>query len=125
MPVDFEVPIVTWDFGHSEDIVTAIGAQRRCPKLEVFICENGGAAAFHALEKALSEKGGPCEGGVESAQPASNDFVRTCRLRLARGRISVTIGQARDNFGFAGGADAWVRPPLAEPGWDRGLDFST
>ena len=79
MPADFEVPIVIVGFGHSEDIVkclTAVGAQRNCPKFEVFICENGGAAAFDALEKALSEKGGPCEAGVESVEPASTDFVR-------------------------------------------------
>ena len=65
MPADFEVPIVIVGFGHSEDIVkclTAVGAQRDCPKFEVFICENGGAAAFDALEKALSEKGGPMRG---------------------------------------------------------------
>ena len=72
MPADFDIPIVIVGFGHSEDIVkclTAVGAQRRCPKFEVFICENGGAAAFDALEEALSEKGGPCEGGAESVEP--------------------------------------------------------
>ena len=76
--------------------------QRNCPKFEVFICENGGAAAFDALEKALSEKGAPCEGDVESVGPPSNDFVRARRLRLAGGGVPVTIGQASDNLGFAG-----------------------
>ncbi len=120
MAADFEVPIVIVGFGHSEDIVeclTAVGAQRNCPKFEVFICENGGAAAFDALEKALSEKGGPCKAGVESIEPASSDFVRARRLRLAAGLIPVTIGQARENLGFAGGTNAWMRPLLAEPGW--------
>ena len=120
MPAEFEVPIVIVGFGHSEDIVkclAAVGAQRNCPKFEVFICENGGANAFDALEKALSEKGGPCEGGVETVEPASHDFVRARRLRLAEGRTAVTVGQARDNLGFAGGTNAWVRPLLAEPGW--------
>jgi N-acetylglucosaminyl-diphospho-decaprenol L-rhamnosyltransferase len=120
MSVDFEVPIVIVGFGHSEDLaecLAAVGAQRHCPKFEVFICENGGGAAFDALIEALSKEGGPCEGGVESVEPASNDFVRARRLRLAGGRILVTIGQAKDNLGFAGGTNAWVRPLLAEPGW--------
>ena len=33
------------------------------------------------------------------------------------GGVPVTIGQARDNLGFAGGTNAWMRPLLAEPGW--------
>jgi hypothetical protein len=120
MLTDSEVPIIIVGFGHSEDILeclSGIGTQRRCPKFEVFICENGGPTAFDALEKALSEESGPCQGGVESLEPASNDFVRVRRLRLARGQTPITIGQARENFGFAGGANAWVRPLLAEPGW--------
>jgi N-acetylglucosaminyl-diphospho-decaprenol L-rhamnosyltransferase len=119
MPADFDIPIVIVGFGHSEDIVkclTAVNAQRRCPKFEVFLCENGGAAAFDALEEALSQKGGPCEGGAQSVEPTSNDFVRARRLRLAGG-AHVTIGQARDNLGFAGGTNAWVRPLLAQPSW--------
>ncbi len=120
MMADFEVPIVIVAFGHPEDVAKCLGAldlQRRCPKFEVFICENGGPAAFEALVKALSEKGGACEGSVEAAEPASNDFARACRLRLAGSRTPVTIGQARDNSGFAGGTNAWARPLLAEPGW--------
>jgi N-acetylglucosaminyl-diphospho-decaprenol L-rhamnosyltransferase len=120
MSAEFEVPIVIVGFGHSEDIVEClrgVGSQRRCPTFEVFICENGGRAAFDALEKALSQEGGPCEGSVESLQPASNDFVRARRLRLAGKGTLVTIGQARENLGFAGGTNAWVRPLLAKPGW--------
>ena len=120
MLADLEVPIVIVGFGHSDDIIKCLGAvakQRDCPKFGVFICENGGPAAFDALVKALSEKGGPCEGAVEHADPVSNDFVRAHRLRLAGAQTPVVIGQARDNFGFAGGTNAWVRPLLAEPGW--------
>jgi GT2 family glycosyltransferase len=119
MLADFEVPIVIVGFGHSEDIVEclkAVATQRNCPKFAVFICENGGPAAFDALETALSEKGGPCEGVVETVEPASTGFLRASRLRLAGG-APVTIGQASDNLGFAGGTNAWVRPLLAEPGW--------
>jgi N-acetylglucosaminyl-diphospho-decaprenol L-rhamnosyltransferase len=120
MAAEFEVPIVIVGFGHSEDVVEclkALATQRNCPKFEVFICENGGAAAFDALEEALSAKGAPCEGGVESVEPPPGDFVRARRLRLAGGLAAVTIGQASENLGFAGGTNAWVRPLLAEPAW--------
>jgi N-acetylglucosaminyl-diphospho-decaprenol L-rhamnosyltransferase len=120
MLADVEVPIIIVGFGHSDDIVkclSAIALQRRCPRFAVFICENGGPAAFDALEKALSEKGGPCEGEVEPMEPASDDFTRARRLGLAGTQAPVIIGQALDNSGFAGGTNAWLRPLLAEPGW--------
>lgn len=120
MPAGFEVAIIIVGFGHSDDIVkclNAIATQRRCPKFEVFICENGGPAAFDALVQTLTEKGAPCEGGVEPLEPASSEFVRACRLRLAVGQATVAIGEARDNFGYAGGINAWLRPLLAEPDW--------
>ena len=120
MAAGFEVPIIIVGFGHSDDIVKclkAVAIQRRCPKFEVFICENGGPAAYDALIETLTEKGAPCDGGVEPLDPASNEFVRACRLLLAGGAVGVTIGEARDNGGYAGGINAWVRPLLADPGW--------
>jgi N-acetylglucosaminyl-diphospho-decaprenol L-rhamnosyltransferase len=120
MAAGFEVPIIIVGFGHSDDIVkclNAIATQRNCPKFEVFICENGGPAAYDALVKTLTDKGAPCDGGVELLEPAANEFVRACRLRLAQGPANVVIGEARDNFGYAGGINAWLRPLLAEEGW--------
>jgi hypothetical protein len=61
MLAEVEVPIVIVGFGNADDIVkclTAIGEQRGCPKIGVFICENGGAGAFDALIGALSKPGG-------------------------------------------------------------------
>src|SRR5258708_23235641 len=119
MLADVEIPIVMVGFGNADDIVKCLGAvagQRRCPNFGVFICENGGPRAFEALVDTLAKKGGPCEGDVESIEPASDDFVRARKLRLGAGRTPVTIGEARDNFGFAGGAQALVRPTLAAPG---------
>jgi N-acetylglucosaminyl-diphospho-decaprenol L-rhamnosyltransferase len=120
MLADIEVPVVVVGFGHADDMVKCLGAiarQRGCPKFGLFICENGGPAAFDALVEALSEEGGPCAGAVERADPASKDFMRGARLRLAEGKASVTIGEARDNGGYAGGINAWLRPLLAESGW--------
>src|ERR1700734_2942206 len=113
MLVGGEVPIVIVGFGNADDIAKCLGAvanQRRCPNFRIFICENGGPLEFEALRTTLAEQGGPWEGGVESVEPASGDFVRARKLRLIRGQTPVIIGEARENLGFAGGANAWMRP---------------
>jgi GT2 family glycosyltransferase len=118
MLADVEVPIVIVGFGNADDIVkclTAIVGQRGCPTIGVFICENGGAEAFDALIGALLKPGGPCAGAAEELDRA--DFLRTRRLSLAAAPVSVTVGLARENLGFPGGVNAWIRPLLPEPGW--------
>ena len=115
-----EVPIVIVGFGNAADIVkclTAIATQRGCPKIGVFICENGGADAFDALIGAISTPGGPCVGEGEKLDLAGPDFVRVRRLRLVRAQVPITLAQARDNLGFAGGVNAWIRRLLSETGW--------
>jgi N-acetylglucosaminyl-diphospho-decaprenol L-rhamnosyltransferase len=121
MPAGVEVPIVIVGFGNAEDIVkclTAIATQRGRPKIGVFICENGGAAAFQALIGAISKPGGPCVGEGEKLNLAGPDLVCGRRLRLVGAQVAVTIAQARENLGFAGGVNAWIRRLLAEPGWN-------
>lgn len=116
-----EVPIVIVGFGNAEDIVrclTAIGTQRGCPKIGVFICENGGANAFDALIGALSKPGGPCAGDGEKLDLAGPDFVRGRRLRLAVAQVPIYVAQATENLGFAGGVNAWIRLLLPKTGWN-------
>ena len=121
MLVDVEIPIVIVGFGNAADIVkclTAIGKQRGCPRIGVFICENGGANAFDALIKALSSSGGPCAGDTENADLEARIFLRIRRLRLAGVDIPVFIGQPKGNLGFPGGVNSWLRLFLPERGWD-------
>jgi len=121
MLVDVEVPIVIVGFGNAADVVkclTAIGKQRGCPRIGVFICENGGANAFYALIEALSSCGGPCAGDTENADLDAPIFLRIRRLRLAGVEIPVFIGQPKENLGFPGGVNSWLRLFLPERGWD-------
>jgi GT2 family glycosyltransferase len=116
-----EVPIVIVGFGNAEDIVkclTAIATQRGCPKIGVFICENGGAAAFDALIGAISKPGGPCAGDGEKLDLAGPDFVRGRRRRLVDTQVPIWVAQANENLGFAGGVNAWIRYLLRETGWN-------
>jgi N-acetylglucosaminyl-diphospho-decaprenol L-rhamnosyltransferase len=118
---DVEVPIVIVGFGNAADVVkclTAIGKQRGCPRIGVFICENGGANAFYALIEALSSSGGPCAGDPENADLDAPIFLRIRRLRVAGVEIPVFIGQPKENLGFPGGVNSWLRLFLPERGWD-------
>jgi GT2 family glycosyltransferase len=121
MLADIEVPIVIVGFGNADDIVkclTAIGGQRGCPRIGVFICENGGGEAFEALIKALSSPSGPCAGDVKNADLEAPIFPRIRRLRLATADVPVFVGQAKENLGFPGGVNSWMRLFLTERGWD-------
>ena len=72
MAAGFEVPIIIVGFGHSDDIVkclNAIATQRNCPKFEVFICENGGPAAYDTLVKTLTDKGARATAALSCSSP--------------------------------------------------------
>jgi N-acetylglucosaminyl-diphospho-decaprenol L-rhamnosyltransferase len=115
------VPIVIVGFGNAADIVkclTALGGQRSCPRFAVFICENGGPRAFDALTEALLAPGAPCDGQTGGAETEAPVFARVRRFSLAGAGEPVFVGQARENLGFPGGVNAWIRLFLPERGWD-------
>lgn len=121
MLADVEVPIVIVGFGNAGDIVkclTAVGGQRGCPKIAVFVCENGGPAAFEALTEALSSTDGPCAGEAEREETDALVFRRVRRFRLKAAGAPVFIGEARENLGFPGGVNSWIRLFLSERGWE-------
>src|SRR5258707_12334711 len=121
MLADVEVPIVIVGFKNADDIVkclTAIGQQRGCPKIGVFICENGGAGPFEALIDGLLNSGGPCAGGPKRVDLEAPIFLRTVRLQLASANIPVFVGLARENLGFPGGVNSRIRLFLLDRGWD-------
>jgi N-acetylglucosaminyl-diphospho-decaprenol L-rhamnosyltransferase len=121
MPADVEVPIVIVGFGNADDIVkclTAVGEQRGGPRIGVFICENGGVKAFDMLIEALSSADGPCAGEAKSVDLDAPIFLGIRQLRLASADVPVFVGLARENLGFPGGVNSWMRLFLPERGWD-------
>lgn len=121
MLTDVVVPIVIVGFGNAGDIVkclTAIEAQRGCPKFGVFICENKGSDAYKSLVQALCAPGGPCVGAGEELNLTNDVFVRASQLRLVNAAAPVFVAQAKENLGFPGGINVWVRLFLREPGWE-------
>lgn len=89
-------------------------------QFEVFICENGGEAAYETLLAALAGPDrtlrrtfdGPDTLGQPQKRLAS---VATCRFQN-RANV-VRFGLATENLGYGGGVNAWLEPVLGVPGW--------
>jgi len=116
------IPVIIVSYRNPNDVAECLVALSRLtaePAFDVFICENGGGAAFEALVQSLCEPGGPCRrdqatGDAGFAMPR----LRQVRcLRLCDRDATVTVGEAADNLGYAGGVNAWLRVLLASPTW--------
>jgi GT2 family glycosyltransferase len=116
------VPILIVAYRNVDDMVCCLHALRRArvtPAFEVFVCENGGADAYQALVAALLTDSGPCETTEEEERLNTPQLTARCVLRL-KGHTSspkVHVGLARENLGYAGGVNAWLRPLMDVPGW--------
>jgi N-acetylglucosaminyl-diphospho-decaprenol L-rhamnosyltransferase len=115
-------PVLIVAYRNPADIVSCLAAlchARSSPAFEIFVCENGGSEACKNLVSALTADDGPCdETGLEE-DLVTPEIVHRTVLRLrgsADGRF-VHIGDARENLGYAGGVNAWLRPLMAVPGW--------
>ena len=97
--------------------LAAVATQRDCPSFGVFICENGGPGAYDTLKAALTAPDGPCPGASEALPVVASEILRAEKLTLAGAGAPVCIAEARENGGFAGGINAWMRPLMAEGGW--------
>jgi len=116
------IPIVIVGYRNPRDVTECLEALRksaRDPAFDIYICENGGAAAFDALGSALTAPDSPCTADTSPELPpeAMGRFVRLRGLRL-RGRPSrVLVAEAGENFGYAGAINAWIRVLLPSREW--------
>lgn len=92
--------------------LTALSAAAPNPSFDVFVCENGGEAAFRDLSATLVGPLGPCQEGVGHASPGPiplcDRLVEVQRLNLHQRHSSVWIFQAAYNLGYAGAINALI-----------------
>ena len=86
------------------------------PPFIVYLCENGGSAAWNDLCATLLR--GPCGPGGNPPSLLKTHFSRLVSLRLVRSGRTVIVGEAPENLGYAGGINSWLVPLLSTPGWD-------
>jgi N-acetylglucosaminyl-diphospho-decaprenol L-rhamnosyltransferase len=116
-----KVAIVIVGFRNPQDVeecLAALARAEREPTFAILICENGGRVAFDGLVSTLSANNAPCEGQTELISPTFGGFVRVCRLRLRADGPLVFVGEARENLGYAGAINAWLRVLQDLPGWE-------
>lgn len=120
-----EVAVLIVGFRNASDIrdcLTALSDAQSEPSFDVFICENGGEAAYRQLILKLIDDQGPClpdaPAGPQIDEPSR--FTSTVRLRLRARSSRVIIGCATGNLGYAGGINAWLNQLWQVDGW-KGL----
>jgi len=104
--------------GDIADCLRALAAAPASPSFEVFIAENGGAAGMDALIATLDAGAfaAPANTGAVSAIGAVRS--RDYQLVSAHAAPFVHVAELRENVGYAGGVNAWLKPLLAVPGWE-------
>jgi GT2 family glycosyltransferase len=113
-------PVVIVSYRTPDDVAAcliSLDALRTEHAISVYICENGGAAAWTDLCAALVRPDGACTPAEDLSLPFMHDFNRIARLRLRQSGRSVVVGCALENFGYAGGINAWLMPLMRYPGW--------
>ena len=116
------IPILIVGYRNAEDVLGCLGALSRTrdePRIEIFICENGGPQAYDALKVALTGEAGPCTAVRAESSEKAPLLKRQCTVELkpsGSGR-RVHLGEATENLGYAGGINAWLRPLMDAPGW--------
>jgi N-acetylglucosaminyl-diphospho-decaprenol L-rhamnosyltransferase len=120
-----EVAILIVGFRNSADIIEclrALSCAPNAPTFDVFICENGGVSFYRDLIQKLTGEKGPCISMEVCA--ASNlletRFSEALRLRFRSRPSNVWVGCAKENLGYAGGINAWIRPLVLCGAW-KGL----
>lgn len=106
-----EVAVLIVGYKNASDIVCCLKALSRSaasPQFDIFICENGGRSAYDALIRSLVEDC-VCREITEAVEGPDPTFLSTRRLELISRRSRVVVGCARDNFGYGGGVNAWLR----------------
>ena len=118
-----EVAVLIVGFNNPDDIVNCLAALSRAaafPRFDVFICENGGRAAYERLIQRLVDGTACCELTEEvraQDETAPAPFVGIRRLQMVSRAARVTIGCASANLGYAGGVNAWLRQLMDREGW--------
>jgi N-acetylglucosaminyl-diphospho-decaprenol L-rhamnosyltransferase len=123
--VQTDVAILIVGFRNSDAIANCLQALKRAtglPRFEIFVSENGGAAAMDRLVTTICGPSGPCRPSsdpmsdiVSVGAPRQRSFDLISEEGWSRARVHVAESPA--NLGYAGGVNAWLRPLLLLPGW--------
>jgi hypothetical protein len=106
------IPVIIVGYRNPDDVVECLRALREAgaePAFDVYICENGGAAAFQSLATAISNGNGLCEACSPSiAIDGIDRFRKVWYFRYCDRNSRVTLAEAVENLGYAGAINPWL-----------------
>jgi N-acetylglucosaminyl-diphospho-decaprenol L-rhamnosyltransferase len=107
--------------GDIRNCLRALAALIERPTFDVFIAENGGAAGMDALV-AMLDAGDPAWAPADDVDPTvfPDHGLRRRGYRLARPAETssiIHVAEMKENLGYAGGVNAWLRPLMKADGW--------
>jgi N-acetylglucosaminyl-diphospho-decaprenol L-rhamnosyltransferase len=119
------VAVLIVGFRNAGDVRECVAALARCnpQNFDIFVCENGGHAAFRALCESLDRDGcildHECslDAFLYAQARAEKRFNGLVSYRLRDTDITLIVSEAAENLGYAGGVNSWLRLILEQPGY--------
>jgi len=117
-----QLAVLIVSYGNSDDVDRCLKslALSDWEHFEVFVCENGGAAAFERLVTILAGPDRILERIPAGSNPLDHPRGRLTSVAKCRfqNRVNVVrLGLASENLGYGGGVNAWLERLLDAPGW--------
>jgi N-acetylglucosaminyl-diphospho-decaprenol L-rhamnosyltransferase len=119
------VAVIIVGFRNADDVRECVAALSRSTlqNFDIFVCENGGAAAFQDLCESFSHDNivvahNPTSDVLfYSRSRAEKEFVRLGSYRVREKAISLLIAEVGQNLGYAGAINIWLRLFLRQSGY--------
>jgi N-acetylglucosaminyl-diphospho-decaprenol L-rhamnosyltransferase len=119
------VAIIIVTFRNASDVRECVAALARSTvqNFDIFVCENGGGAAFRGLcdsfgnEDFIAPKNLNQDILLYSHSRANRDFVGLLSYQLKETPISLFVAEAGENRGYSGAINTWLRILLEQPGY--------
>lgn len=124
--VNVKLAVIIVSYGNADDVDRCLKSLTRSDldRFEVFICENGGKAAYETL---LATLVGPDQtllrtsGELDALDEPQKRLASVAKCRFQHRANVVRVGLATENLGYGGGVNAWLEPLLGISGWDAVL----
>ncbi len=115
-----KVAVIIVSFRNPADVGSCLGTLENCDQIypfEVYISENGGAAAASDTLGLLREAGYAVLDTRAGDNGKSSDFSCITELSRKGSGLNVTFGESNNNLGYAGGINAWIRVLRNKDDW--------
>jgi GT2 family glycosyltransferase len=124
--VNVKLAIIIVSYGNADDVERCLKSLARSDLdyFEIFICENGGEAAYGTLLATLVGSDQMLlrtSGALGALDRPQRRLASIAKCRFQDRANVVRVGLATENLGYGGGVNAWLESLLGVSGWDAVL----